>query len=670
MQHELADNSSPQDPPAPTNAGARGRPQGAASDAGGGALHRRRRRFPLVQVVAVCVIALLVFAALFRGRGIKTWVMRQVFPTYGARPTVTATRPGDFSNNVLLDAFVAADVNLPNDGRIIDPKTLPPHKPGTVRLLREGDDSVVAANVNTTGGGDAIVLVPAERLEPNTQYTFEVTPGVQDTGGAPFEYFKSSFTTAGGSEPQDYPAAFTKVALPTTAGNLYSCVAVGPDRRLYASSVDGRILRFDINPDDGTLSAPATFGAIAANNGGPRLVIGFCFDPKSTPDAPVLWVSHGQLAGLGDNPKEIARDWTGKISRLSGRDLSRYEDVVIHLPRGVNDHLNNQPAFGPDGALYFAQASNSAMGAPDPKWGMRPERLLGAAILRLDVSRLAPGGPPLDARTEHERPADGGPPLTTGPLYDPYAPDAPLTIYATGIRNGYDLLFHSGGRFYAPINASAAGGRTPGSHDPRGANARRPDTGKPYAGPTVPALPDVPYTMEDTLLLVEHGAYYGHPNPLRGEFVLKGGNPTPGPDPGEIPAYPVGTAPDPNFRHDSYSFGKNLSPCGIIEYKSDGPLKGKILVARYSGGDDVIVLSPDGPGGAITESLTGIDGLNGFRDPLDLTEDPRNGNLYVAEFSANQITLVRPVNGGVSHRAFRQDAAAAGPATRAGVKVK
>ena len=44
----------------------------------------------------------------------------------------------------------------------------------------------------------------------------------------------------------------------------------------------------------------------------------------------------------------------------------------------------------------------------------------------------------------------------------PFAPDAPLTIYASGVRNAFDLLFTSDGKLYAPTNGSAAGGNTPG----------------------------------------------------------------------------------------------------------------------------------------------------------------------------------------------------------------
>ncbi len=85
--------------------------------------------------------------------------------------------------------------------------------------------------------------------------------------------------------------------------------------------------------------------------------------------------------------------------------------MVVGLPRGWKDHLNNQIAFGPDGALYFCQAANTAMEAPDHKWGYRPERLLTAAILRLDVNAVLGADKPLDVKTE-----EGG-------HYDPYGTD-------------------------------------------------------------------------------------------------------------------------------------------------------------------------------------------------------------------------------------------------------
>src|SRR5690606_4553517 len=145
-----------------------------------------------------------------------------------------------------------------------------------------------------------------------------------------------------------------------------------------------------------------------------------------------------------------ADDWSGAITRLSGPQLDEVQDVIIGLPRSTGDHATNQSAFGPDRALYIPQASNTAYGAPDAVWGMRPERLLNASILRLDVDRL-PAKLPLDVRTD-----EGG-------TYDPAAPDAPLTIYATGVRLAYDLCWTRDGRLWAPVNGSSPGGNAPAS---------------------------------------------------------------------------------------------------------------------------------------------------------------------------------------------------------------
>ena len=607
--------------------------------------HARRRSAHGVSrgrvVIGLCIAVALALAAagyLSRGRGYKSWIAHRFFGApapFAARPAVAVTRPGAYESSVPLDGFVAADVELPNRGTAIDAKTV---TPAAVRLYRQADRREVPAAVNTSGGGDAIVLRPLDPLEPNTQYTFEVNGGLRDTAGAPFKYFATSFTTAAGANATRLPVAFEKVALPSTQGKMFTCVAVGPDRRLYASTMDGRIERFDIQ-SDGTLANEASIQTIQSANHGPRLVTGFCFDPASTPEQPVMWVSHGMLA------LKEAVDWSGKITRLSGEGLSQYQDYVVGLPRGVRDHLNNQPSFGPDGALYFCQASDTAMGAPDSKWGFREEHLLSAAVLRLDVAKLAAPGAtlPLDVTTE-------------GPgHYNPAAPGAPLTLYATGVRNAYDLLWHSNGSLYAPINGSAAGGNTPGTPGaPAGATS--PD-GK--ACRAVPALTDVRQTLDDYLFRVEPGAYYGHPNPKRGQFVLNGGNPTSGVDPEEIPAYPVGTLPEKHWKPAAFSFGKNLSPTGTIEYKNpaafNGALRGKMLVCRYSGGDDVIVLSL-GPTGEVVESISGIEGLTRLMDPLDIAEDVTTGNLYVSEFQPQRLTLLRPRTGeaAISSRVFRQ----------------
>ncbi len=150
------------------------------------------------------------------------------------------------------------------------------------------------------------------------------------------------------------------------------------------------------------------------------------------------------------------------------------------------------------------------------------------------------------------------------------------------------------------------------------------------------------------------GIYYGHPNPVRDEDLLNGGNPTSGVDPAEVVArdgysgYTAGTRPDPNYQGFAYEFGRNRSPDGIIEYQSNtfgGALKNQLLVVEYSGGKDILALQPGANGDIASEGITQI--VSGLQNPLDLTENTRNGNLYVAELvdetsGQGQISLLRP----------------------------
>ncbi|MEM6313006.1 MAG: hypothetical protein AAF743_02920, partial [Planctomycetota bacterium] len=405
------------------------------------------------------------------------------------------------------------------------------------------------------------------------------------------------------------------------------------------------IYRYDIEPD-GTLSNRVTITSIRDNEGAARLITGLEWDPRSTAADPIAWVSH-TVTNIVNAP-----DFTSKLTKLDGAFLDRAQDVVVGFPRSIRDHLTNQPVFGPDGKLYIPQAGNTAFGAPDAAWGNRPERLLSAAMLVADIdaleARLNNGDGALNVQTE-----------STATPYDPFAPGAPVAIYASGFRNIYNPVWHSNGNLYGANNGSAAGGNTPTTN---GTFTGTRIDGQPYTGGAVTGVNNAGETQPDTLYRIEQGGYYGHPNPTRGEFVSFGGNPTAGPDAWElVPEYAVGTAPDVNFVEPIYSFGNNFSPNGTIEYQSstfDGALAGRLLVTRFSGGDDVLTMKPNKTGG-IASVQAGIPGLTGFNDPIDLTENLANGNLYVAEYGGQTLTLLRPVEtGGVigaPKRSFAND---------------
>ena len=236
----------------------------------------------------------------------------------------------------------------------------------------------------------------------------------------------------------------------------------------------------------------------------------------------------------------------------------------------------------------------------------------------LDVRKLTRGHP-LDART----PDGGG-------SYDPFAPGAPLTIYAEGLRNAYDLCWADNGRLYVPVNGSSSGGNTP-------------------AGPGTTALVNVPIAENDWLFCITPGKYYGHPNPRQHHFVLNGGNPGDSHGTSVIPTYPPGTLPDPDWQPPAFDFGPHVSADGIIEYRGGafgGKLDRNLIVCRFNV-DDLICLHLAADG-RIDRVQTHVPGLDDLRGALDLAEDATNGNLYVSEYAAGRITLMRPIEPGAA----------------------
>lgn len=573
---------------------------------------------------AIIVIVLGVGGAYaLKGTGLKSWIRDHTIgkPARPPKPIpsvgIAETTPVDCDGNVPVDVTLRLQI----DGRTgpVDPATF---RPNMVTIIRTRDRVKLDADSRLSEDGSSFILKPKQPLERDTCYSVYVTAGMKTLGNdkqkpADVKNFSMAFTTEGSL---DKSIRFEQVKLPSAQKVGFTCVTIAPDGRLWAGSDDGRIFRFEIAPD-GTLLSPQVITSLQEANGGPRLISGFCFDPKAPKEQPVIYVNHGVAAF------ENVPDFSGKMTRMSGPNLEVVEDLLVGVPRSFRDHLNLQPSFGPDGAIYYSQGSNSAFGAPDNFWGQRPERPLTAVITRVDLSKITPGKP-VDITT----PDGGG-------KYDPYAPDAPVTIYAYGVRLAYDLLWHSNGHLYVPVNGSSSGGNSPELRDKDGKVI-------------VPGINNIPLSEHDWLLRITPGKYYGHPNPTHGYYILNGANPTDGGDWAEVAQYPVGTMPDPRYDPPVHDFGKHVSANGILEYKSDafgGKLKGMLVVCRYNVDSDLIFIGLDEKGD-IDRFMVKIEGTGNFSSPLDVCENPKTGALYVAEYGARCITLLRPIdpNRGIS----------------------
>ncbi len=577
----------------------------------------------------------------------------------GSKPYVVSSSPANGSAKVSLSTVSIAANNLhipavPGYQGGVENGTI---DSSTVKLLRivDGVSSKVNGVVQGTGGGDVISFSPSKGLEANAVYKFIITAGVKSYSGAGFTPYEATFTTAAAKidSTNILNARFTKVPIPGTQDKKYTSLVIGPDGKFYALRLDGAIERYTINHTDGSLSGQQIITTLFSKYGN-RSAIGLVFAPQSTASNLIAYVSHSS-PGLAAAPT-----FDGNISRLQGPNLQDEQLIITKLPRSKRDHLVNGLAFGPDGALYICQGSMSSAGSYDADW-QRDEVLLSGAVLRLNLSKLDAFTLPLDVETTSNQNLINNAPSVSAMMsdstYNPYGSASPLTIYASGVRNAYDLVWHSNGQLYLPTNGSGGGGNSPESV----MGTRRPD-GTSYAGAEIDATRSI-QPQHDWMFRVNPArsvGYYGHPNPLRGEYSLNRGFK-------DNPLYLPSISADTRYRPAAYDFGLNNSPNGVIEYKSStfgGILKGKLLVCRFSGGGDIAVMKP---GSTVKTTIAGSDdsiydiakvttgsgnnglvGMSGFGNPLDIVEDVINGNLYVIEYNWNdspnlttQITLLR-----------------------------
>ncbi len=509
-----------------------------------------------------------------------------------------------------------------------------------------------------------------------------------------FLKFSTSFVTGTAQVVVPTSVAFNDtLELDGATDNAFSFTSttLSPDgTQIYVTTLSGDIKRYDLDPVTGALDKASeevlTPGGDFVTVDGRRGIIGIAFDPV---DPNVFWITDNWPVPLTGRNNSVP-EFSGRLSKVTlgaGNDLlnATIEPYADGFPRSNGDHVTNSiefrlnPAFGQGGQpqylAYIIQGSNTAMGAPDSAWGFRPERLLNAAVLEVDTSLTPPVGG-FDIATEpipddglNRRFADndndlknGGIPITSGPFlnnflhfdangvatvrtgpnasdpvatngtfYDPFAPGAPVRIFAQGQRNAYDLVWHSNGFLYIPTNGSAAGGNVPDN----------PATGTNESVNGVSR-------QDDYLFRVVAGDYYGHPNPLRDRFILNGGNPTAGADPNEVTDYAVGINPESDYDLvGSYSVGPNRSPNGAIEYLANpfgGNLQGAVLFCEYSSGNDVRAVTFFGDGTVDQDFvLQRPDGSTiTYADPLDITQDA-TGRLYVVTLNRGngQSQLVR-----------------------------
>ncbi len=401
---------------------------------------------------------------------------------------------------------------------------------------------------------------------------------------------------------EDGPVPINFVAAPQTF--VFEAVSGdwGPDGRFYVGSTIGEITAIEFDEDYNVVQKTTYNGVKNLSN---HEILGVAFNPHE-PDTPVrIYVAHSNLFAHGGGSFSGSSPYNGEVSYLEGPNFDTPVPLITGLPVSNHDHGINGMVFDHNGDLLICSGGNTNAGVIWPLIGDLPESPFTACIIKARTSL----GAEFDGSIQYVETNTGvlNNDQVFGEDVDPLL-ENDVFVYASGLRNPFDLALTTSGRIYATDN---------GPNDPFGPASTGPDTQDP--SPTHPNEPD-------ELLLINHGVYYGHPNRNRGRY-----------SPEENVYYDPGDPELPGeFRQAMTTVQSSTN--GITEYRSatfQGQMRGDLVVQKYKSSAKWIELSDDG------ESVENITVIGPFTNGLDVTLGP-GGALLVTSYNSDHVTPLLP----------------------------
>lgn len=333
---------------------------------------------------------------------------------------------------------------------------------------------------------------------------------------------------------------------------LATSLDFGPDQRLYVTDIKGDIFIMSVVRDSGT--TPGVFRIVNTevlnvvrhiqnhNDDGTlhsvkkREVTGI--HVVGTASNPIIYITSSDYRTNDFNNLDTNLDTnSGTISRLTwnGTEWEKV-DLVRGLPRSEENHATNGIILDTvTNTLYVCQGSNTNSGGPSFLFGRLTEYALSAAILTVDLDSIESMPVNTDtisgAKYIYNLPTVDDPtrdnhngindPMAVGydgvDMTDPfggndglnqarYVLNGPVKVYASGIRNAYDLVMTKAGNLYAWDNGPNPAWGGPALNSGFGTATNE------YSGGNL----GLDVSNLDGFHRIDSLGYYGgHPNPIR-----------------------------------------------------------------------------------------------------------------------------------------------------------
>ena len=375
----------------------------------------------------------------------------------------------------------------------------------------------------------------------------------------------------------------------------------GPDGRLYVANIYGDIHVYTF--DDNYNVTDHDVSTAIANTASPQ-ILGMAFNPFDSPGGPVrIYVAHNLLFANGGSCFTNVSPYSGQVSVLEGPNFDTVQPLITGLPVSNHDHGINGMEFDNEGNLLIAVGGNSNAGVPDCDIGGVPESPLSAAIIKAYVTRTNFNGNIVYVETQS---GQVNMDQAYGDIVD-VATNIDIEVFASGMRNAYDLVLTTAGLIYSPDNG--------------------PNTG--FGPASLSATTQGPEADdEDTLDLIEAGHYYGHPNRNRGRYDAR-----------QNVYHDSADAPIPGVF--TQGLGVYLSSVnGIDEYRAktfNFAMYKNLLLQKWNDETHRIVLSPNG------RSIASTTILPAALDALDVIVGP-GGVVIGVDYSSSKFVVAKPVD--------------------------